>query len=191
MSLQRIDNVNSKIEALKSAKKATVVFSSARYPSGEDGAYQDMFTRLTMSSSQEKHRITEKIQEFNMKNLQNKLQLYSFKCQEGEEEERVGLGSIPTGLRSVSSLTVYNTALCPYTDYAILNTGTSRGKKAEAAQSASVDIEETSALQEDSQDRTGQADLLYFPEMGDLPDFDLPDDLELPNIATDLQVGHE
>ena len=34
-------------------------------------------------------------------------------------------------------------------------------------------------------------DMFYFPEMGDLPLFDLPDDLqlELPNIATDLQVS--
>ena len=25
--------------------------------------------------------------------------------------------------------------------------------------------------------------MFYSPDMGDLPDFDLPDDLELPNIA--------
>ena len=31
-------------------------------------------------------------------------------------------------------------------------------------------------------------DMFYFPDMGDLPEFDLPEDLELPNIASDLQV---
>ena len=36
-----------------------------------------------------------------------------------------------------------------------------------------------------------QRDIFYFPEMGDLPEFELPDTLELPNIATDLQVKFE
>ena len=29
-------------------------------------------------------------------------------------------------------------------------------------------------------------DMFYNPELGDLPEFDLPDDLMLPNIAQDL-----
>merc|ERR1719210_737668 len=46
-----------------------------------------------------------------------------------------------------------------------------------------------SALHGDHEAGVEDRDMFYFPEMGDLPSFDLPDDLqlELPNIATDLQ----
>ena len=36
--------------------------------------------------------------------------------------------------------------------------------------------------------REQEAGLFYMPGMEELPDFDLPSDLELPNIATDLQA---
>ena len=36
--------------------------------------------------------------------------------------------------------------------------------------------------------REHEAGLFYMPGMEELPDFDLPSDLELPNIATDLQA---
>ena len=175
-----------------------MVLSSARYPGGEHGHYQDMFTwdNVThhMSPSMEKHKISEKIQEFHVKNMQSKLQLYSFSSRPVEcEEESVGLGRLPGGVRCASSLTVYNTAVCPYTSHTSHTTilqPASQGKRtSEPPQTLTDQTEDVSALQADSQDQAGQTGLLYFPEMGDLPDFDLPDDLELPNIATDLQVG--
>ena len=169
-----------------------MVFSSARYPGGDHGTYQDMFStdnlNRQMSPSPEKHKISEKVQEFNVKNLQSKLQFYSFQARQGEEE-RTGLGPLPGGLVSASSLAVYNTALCPYTDPdPSLPARTNTRKKSEAVQPAVEETENLSALQGGSQEQAGQGGLLYFPEMGDLPDFDLPDDLELPNIASDLQV---
>ena len=183
-----------------------MVFSSARYPGGgDDGFYQDMFTadnvgpEMSSSLALGRQRISEKVAEFSLVRLPSKLQFYS--CQVRQEEEAgPGLGAIPGRLRSASSLTVYNTALCPYTtrgDTAGQAQGpsdssttaiTSR-RKAGSGEAGPEEPENVSALQGGSEaGGQSQAGLLYFPEMGDLPDFDLPDDLELPNIATDLQV---
>ena len=48
--------------------------------------------------------------------------------------------------------------------------------------------EDVSALHGGTEGGLENRDLFYFPDMGDLPEFDLPEDLELPNIASDLQV---
>ena len=178
-----------------------MVFSSARYPGGgEDGSYQDMFTTDSvgpeMSSSLGRQKISEKVQEFSLLRLPSKLQFYSCQVRQagGREEEGAGLGAVPAGLRSASSLTVYNTALSPYnSDLAPPDnsaTASNSRRKGGSAESGPEEPEDVSALQGQSEmGGQQQAGLLYFPEMGDLPDFDLPDDLELPNIASDLQVG--
>ena len=186
-----------------------MVFSSARYPGGGDddeGFYQDMFSTdnvgQEMSSSLGKQKISERVQEFNVLKLPSKLQFYSCQVRQPQTggEDSPGLGSIPASLRSASSLTVYNTALCPYNTHhgPSENTKAATRKKVGGEAGAggrgqAEEPENMSALQEGGevvvvgQDQTG---LLYFPEMGegDLPDFDLPADLELPNIASDLQV---
>ena len=180
-----------------------MVFSSARYPGGDDdGFYQDMFTSDTagpeMSSSLGKQKISEKVQEFSVLKLASKLQFYSCQGRQPQTggQDSPGLGSIPSGLRSASSLTVYNTALCPFnSDQGTAATSqTGARKKGGGVAGAGVrgqteEPQNVSALQGE-REAVGQdqAGLLYFPEMGDLPDFDLPDDLELPNIASDLQV---
>ena len=48
--------------------------------------------------------------------------------------------------------------------------------------------EDVSALHGGTEGGPENRDMFYFPDMGDLPEFDLPEDLELPNIASDLQV---
>ena len=48
--------------------------------------------------------------------------------------------------------------------------------------------EDVSALHGGTEGSVENRDMFYFPDMGDLPEFDLPEDLELPNIASDLQV---
>ena len=153
-----------------------------------------------MSSSLGRQKITEKVQEFNVLKLPSKLQFYSCQVRQPQTggEDSPGLGSIPANLRSASSLTVYNTALCPYNtqqDPADPTKAAARkkmgGEAGSGGRGLSEEPENVSALQEGGEVAAvgqDQAGLLYFPEMGDLPDFDLPDDLELPNIATDLQV---
>ena len=153
-----------------------------------------------MSSSLGRQKITEKVQEFNVLKLPSKLQFYSCQVRQPQTggEDSPGLGSIPANLRSASSLTVYNTALCPYNtqqDPADPTKAAVRkkmgGEAGPGGRGLSEEPENVSALQEGGEVvGQDQAGLLYFPEMGegDLPDFDLPADLELPNIASDLQV---
>jgi hypothetical protein len=43
-------------------------------------------------------------------------------------------------------------------------------------------------IDQQQQQQTTFNTLFYTPDFGDLPDFDLPDELELPNIA---QVAHK
>ena len=141
--------------------------------------------------------IAEKLQEFNTKTLQQKLQFYSFKAKRREEEQASGLGPLPHGLISASSLTVFNTAQCPYvSDQGEGGQVTEDPLEARARARArtrpdqgEAESEDVSALQADIGNGPGEnRDMFYLPEMGDMPEFDLPEDLELPNIASDLQV---
>ena len=97
-----MDDASAKIEALKNSKKATVVFSSARYPGASRGSYKEIFPKdvMTISNkniSPKQKVITEKLQEFNTKTLQQKLQFYSFKAKRRQEEPASGLGPLPQG----------------------------------------------------------------------------------------------
>ena len=102
------------------------------------------------------------------------------------------------GFISASSLTVFNTAQCPY----VSDQGEgvtedplearARAKAKTRAQEGAAESEDVSALQVDIGDGAGEnRDMFYLPEMGVMPEFDLPEDLELPNIASDLQVCYE
>ena len=104
-----------------------------------------------------------------------------------------GLGSLPTNLTSASSLTVYNTVQTVYNnvqDKASEDPLAAKSKqKTKLGESTGEMIkDDPSALHGDYDGGNDDKDMFYFPEMGDLPTFDLPDALELPNIATDLQV---
>ena len=96
---QRVDDASAKIEALRNSKKATVVFSSARYPGTSSGSYREIFPKdaKTKNISPKQRVITEKLQEFNTKTLQQKLQFYSFKAKRRQEEPASGLGPLPQG----------------------------------------------------------------------------------------------
>ena len=197
--MQRVDDASAKIEALRNSKKATVVFSSARYPGTSSGSYREIFPKdvMTVSTkniSPKQRVIAEKLQEFNTKTLQQKLQFYSFKAKRREEEPASGLGPLPHGLNSASSLTVFNTGQCPYSDQGEGGQVTedpleARARARPRPDQGEAESEDVSALQADIGDGPGEnRDMFYLPEMGDMPEFDLPEDLELPNIASDLQV---
>ena len=104
------------------------------------------------------------------------------------------------GLISASSLTVFNTAQCPYNVSDQGETGVTedplearaRARARTRAQQGEAESEDVSTLQVDIGDGAGEnRDMFYLPEMGDMPEFDLPEDLELPNIASDLQVWYQ
>ena len=157
------------------------------------------FMNVSSSNVSSKQRvIAEKLQEFNTKTLQQKLQFYSFKTKR-REGSAAGLGPIPQGLNSASSLTVFNTAQCPYVSDQVGEGADGQvtedplearaRAKARRPEQEAGESEDVSALQGDMGDGGGEnRDMFYLPELGDMPEFDLPEDLELPNIASDLQV---
>ena len=160
---------------------------------------KDVMNVSSNSDSSKQRVIAEKLQEFNTKTLQQKLQFYSFKTQR-RRESAAGLGPVPQGLNSASSLTVFNTAQCPYvcdqvgegvngqvTEDPLEARARARARRPEQEEGQSEDV---SALHGDMGDGAGEnRDMFYLPELGDMPEFDLPEDLELPNIASDLQVS--
>lgn len=135
--------------------------------------------------------IAVKLQEFNTKTLQQKLQFYSFKAKQ-EEEAASGLCPTPQGLSSVCSLTVFNTAQSPYVSGQVTEdplVARTRARARTRLDQNDANLEDVPALHGDMGDGGGEIrDMFYLPEMGDMPEFDLPDYLELPNIASDLQV---
>ena len=197
-----MDVASEKIEFLKAAKKATVVHSSARYPGTSSGSYREMFTEKCDENDDHvtNHDTNEKLQEFTSKTLQTKLQFYSFKSKRNiDDKNNRGLGSVPDNLRSASNLTVYNTGQCPYNMEVVTEDPLEAGTRSTKMRQAKMvnnhedvgDGGKDTALHGDHEaGGVEDRDMFYFPEMGDLPLFDLPDDLqlELPNIATDLQV---
>ena len=141
-----------------------------------------------LSYSQPRHNITERVQECGPNTLQSKLQFINVKEREKDTSIPDGLGPLPHNVSTVGSLTIYNTAESPY----------SAGLKSdplEAKMRARKQLEDD-VEGEDVEDSAGPGgvgisgsrddDMFYNPELGDLPEFDLPDDLMLPNIAQDL-----
>ena len=137
--------------------------------------------------SQPRHIITERVQECGPGTLQSKLQFINVKEREKDNGIPDGLGPLPHNVNTVGSLTIYNTAESPY----------SAGLKSdplEAKMRARKQLEDD--LEGEDVDDSGLAsgggmsgrddDMFYNPELGNLPEFDLPGDLMLPNIAQDL-----
>ena len=80
-------------------RKATVVFSSSRFPGTSYESYKEIFnsdaTEDHSDQTTTKHKISEKLPDFDSKTLLNKLQFYSFKSKEQDQPENPGLGQVP------------------------------------------------------------------------------------------------
>ena len=141
-----------------------------------------------LSYAQPRHNITERVQEWGPNTLQSKLQFVNVKEREKDRSIPDNLGPLPQDVGTVGSLTIYNTAESPY----------SAGLKSdplEAKMRARKQLDDDVEGGEDVDDSAvggggvvsgRDDDMFYNPELGDLPEFDLPDDLMLPNIAQDL-----
>ena len=80
-------------------RKATVVFSSSRFPGTSYESYKEIFnsdaTEDHSDQTTTKQKISEKLPDFDSKTLLNKLQFYSFKSKEQDQPENPGLGQVP------------------------------------------------------------------------------------------------
>ena len=126
------------------------------------------------------------MQEWGPNTLQSKLQFVNVKEREKDRSIPDNLGPLPQDVGTVGSLTIYNTAESPY----------SAGLKSdplEAKMRARKQLDDDVEGEDVDDSAVGGGvmsgrddDMFYNPELGDLPEFDLPDDLMLPNIAQDL-----
>lgn len=194
---QRIDVANAKIETLKESNKATVIYSSARYPGPDTHQdYKFLFDNTLQKShlgkcKPVKQNITKKkFADFKPNDLQKKLHFFHVKPRPKDSSVPDGLGKIPDDLTSCTSLTVYNTAESPYHDGTKVDPLEAKQKSkanfSDEADGSKNDIGLAPSSFNDAGIASQSEQLFYNPELGDLPNFDLPDDLDLPNVAQDV-----
>ncbi|XP_013858956.1 WASH complex subunit 1 isoform X1 [Austrofundulus limnaeus] len=123
----RIRLAQARVDKIKGSKKATKVFSSAKYPAPDRlQDYSSIFTGAADPSSQTRprHKIQNKLRPFDETAWQEKL-MYFPVCvsnkKKSEDETEEGLGSLPRNISSVSSLLLFNTTENLYKKYVFLD----------------------------------------------------------------------
>ncbi|XP_017261685.1 WASH complex subunit 1 isoform X2 [Kryptolebias marmoratus] len=196
----RIRLAQARVDKIKGSKKATKVFSSAKYPAPDRlQDYSSIFTGAADPSSQTRprHKIQNKLRPFDEKVWQEKL-MYFPVCvsnkKRSEDETEEGLGSLPRNVSSVSSLLLFNTTENLYKKYVFLDPlagavtkthTTLETEKEEKPFDAPLSI----AKREQLERQTAES-YFYVPDLGQVPEIDVPSYLpDLPGIADDLSYS--
>lgn len=196
----RIRLAQARVDKIKGSKKATKVFSSAKYPAPDQlQDYLSIFAGATDPSSQTRprHRIQNKLRPFDEKALQEKL-MYFPVCvrnkKKTEDETEEGLGSLPRNISSVSSLLLFNTTENLYKKYVFLDPlagavtkthTTLETEKEDKPFDAPLSITKREQLE-----RQIAESYFYVPDLGQVPEIDVPSYLpDLPGIADDLSYS--
>ncbi|XP_005933137.1 WASH complex subunit 1 [Haplochromis burtoni] len=196
----RIRLAQARVDKIKGSKKATKVFSSAKYPAPDQlQDYLSIFVGATDPSSQTRprHRIQNKLRPFDEKALQEKL-MYFPVCvrnkKKTEDETEEGLGSLPRNISSVSSLLLFNTTENLYKKYVFLDPlagavtkthTTLETEKEDKPFDAPLSITKREQLE-----RQIAESYFYVPDLGQVPEIDVPSYLpDLPGIADDLSYS--
>ncbi|CAI5664320.1 unnamed protein product [Oreochromis niloticus] len=196
----RIRLAQARVDKIKGSKKATKVFSSAKYPAPDQlQDYLSIFTGATDPSSQTRprHRIQNKLRPFDEKALQEKLMYFPVcvrKKKKTEDETEEGLGSLPRNISSVSSLLLFNTTENLYKKYVFLDPlagavtkthTTLETEKEDKPFDAPLSITKREQLE-----RQIAESYFYVPDLGQVPEIDVPSYLpDLPGIADDLSYS--
>ncbi|KAM9377191.1 WASH complex subunit 1 isoform 2-T2 [Pholidichthys leucotaenia] len=196
----RIKLAQARVDKIKGSKKATKVFSSAKYPAPDRlQDYSSIFAGATDPSSQTRprHRIQNKLRPFDDTDLQEKL-MYFPVCmrnkKKSEDETEEGLGSLPRNISSVSSLLLFNTTENLYKKYVFLDPlagavtkthTTLETEKEDKPFDAPLSITKREQLE-----RQTAESYFYVPDLGQVPEIDVPSYLpDLPGIADDLSYS--
>lgn len=206
---QRVDKIKSRINVCKSkvnmvrgSTSATTVFSTAKFPAPKVPiSYSTMFGTLSDTRSpyrevdEEAHYAAAAPNQSMMGNrdLTGEVQDILVRLNtHGTDMERVefimedsGLGPLPIHVQSVSSILLYNSDINVYADYQtldnLISTGRERALEEEALAklaSAPKTILDGGGLQD-----IQALDLLFKPEMGEMSNLALPENLPLDFIA--------
>lgn len=192
---QRVDLAQAKIDRIKGTKKATRVFSSAKYPApAKLEPYKTLYStenELEAVKRQNYH-LNSKFTAVDDQIMKEKLQFFNVhldpnKRKEGNKEE--GLGSLPKNLHSISSLLLFNTTENPYKKYVMLDplSGAVTKTRSNIEEEQSIGAAPISITQGEEIDRMAATNYFYVPNLGAVPEIDVPVYLpDLPGIADDL-----
>ncbi|XP_015208708.1 WASH complex subunit 1 [Lepisosteus oculatus] len=193
----RIHLAQARIDKIKGSKKATKVFSSAKYPAPDKMRdYCSIFAGASDPAAQKRprYKVQGKHKPLDDKALQEKL-MYFPMCvnakRHSEDETEEGLGSLPRNISSVSSLLLFNTTENLYKKYVFLDPlagavtkthTTLETEKEEKPFDAPLSITKREQLE-----RQTAENYFYVPDLGQVPEIDVPSYLpDLPGIADDL-----
>ncbi|XP_051953708.1 WASH complex subunit 1 isoform X2 [Xyrauchen texanus] len=196
----RIKLAQARVQKIKGSKKATKVFSSAKYPAPEKlQDYSSIFMGAVDPASQKRPRfkVQSKLRPLDDKALQEKL-MYLPVCvntkKRSEDETEEGLGSLPRNVNSVSSLLLFNTTENLYKKYVFLDPlagavtkthNTLETEKENKPFDAPLSITKREQLE-----RQTAENYFYVPDLGQVPEIDVPSYLpDLPGIADDLMYS--
>jgi len=204
----RVSGINSrlavcgtKVKAIVGSKKATTVFSTAKFPGPKQlPLFHCLFNQL--SSVSDPYREDDDIYSLphstktSVGNPELSAELLTIYCRLNSHNsdmrkvefimEDKGLGPLPANLPSVGSLLLYNSNVNPYKNYQHLDnleaSAATREKQAEA-DGKGIALAPQTMINGDILPDIDQVDLNFRPEMGDINNFALPDNLPLDFLA--------
>ncbi|KTF91124.1 hypothetical protein cypCar_00011367 [Cyprinus carpio] len=196
----RIKLAQARVQKIKGSKKATKVFSSAKYPAPEKlQEYSSIFTGAVDPASQKRPRfkVQSKLRPLDDKALQEKL-MYFPVCvntkKRSEDETKEGLGSLPRNVNSVSSLLLFNTTENLYKKYVFLDPLAGAVTKTHTMLETEKEDKPFDAplsiTKREQLERQTAENYFYVPDLGQVPEIDVPSYLpDLPGIADDLMYS--
>ncbi|ELW71462.1 WAS protein family like protein 2 [Tupaia chinensis] len=197
---ERVSLAQAKIEKIKGSKKAIKVFSSAKYPAPERlQEYGSIFTGAQDPGLQRRprHRIQSKHRPLDERALQEKLKYFPVCVNtkpEPEDEAEEGLGGLPSNIRSVSSLLLFNTTENLYKKYVFLDPLAGAVTKTHVMLGAETEEKlfdaPLSISKREQLEQQVPENYFYVPDLGQVPEIDVPSYLpDLPGIADDLMYS--
>ncbi|XP_043943550.1 WASH complex subunit 1 [Protopterus annectens] len=197
---ERITLAQAKVDRIKGSKKAIKVFSSAKYPAPDKlEEYMSIFSGADDPAAHKRprYRIQSKHRPLDDSALQEKLKCFpvcvSTKRRE-EDEAHEGLGGLPRNISSVSSLLLFNTTENLYKKYVFLDPLAGAVTKTHTTLETEKDQKPFDAplsiTKRDQLERQTTENYFYVPNLGDVPEIDVPSYLpDLPGIADDLMYS--
>ncbi|CAH0562139.1 unnamed protein product [Brassicogethes aeneus] len=186
---KRVEVVQTKINNLKSVKKATQVFSSSKYPANEvNRDYTSLFPCKTVLEIK-RHKVKQK-NYLPVFDPINKLSSYQNKKQSKNNNKCEGLGNMPADIDFVNDLLLYNSGKNLYNKFEMMDVlkGPQNIKHDNTVDISDIGVAPYSIREGSVVNKSNVKSFFYSPKIGDVPELNVPLDLpDLPGIADDLR----
>jgi hypothetical protein len=203
---ERVSTCQTKVSKVKGSKRATTVFSTAKFPAPKSlPAYPTLFSQSTdmpapfrpvndevryLPPNPRKSVIQDKELLSEVQLITGRLNSYGSDMEKVEFiMEDQSLGPFPPSLASVGSMLLFNSSINPYKDYQTLDNllaSTSRTKTSEKETGKQLASAPSTLLSGDALPDIAALDLTFKPEMGEMTALALPSNLPLDFLA-DIQ----